>query len=58
MIIDFQQVTLAGDIITFPDFAYAPLPKQTTEIKDTITLDGSNTGSTISIGGSVEGSES
>lgn len=58
MILDFQQPTIAGPgVVAFPDFPYTALPKQPSEIKETILLTGSSTGTTTRITGTADQQE-
>jgi hypothetical protein len=52
MILDFQQPTMIEGIIAFPDFAFANLPAQASDIKETNSIVGS-VGTALSITGSV-----
>ena len=54
MVIDFQSVSMAGDIIVFPDFSYAALPEQPADIRPTIALEGVGGGNTIRTTGTAK----
>lgn len=57
MIIDFDEVTMAGGIITFPDFPYAGLPLQDADLIETIPIFGTTAGVTPGVGGIIDDPE-
>ena len=54
MIFDFQQIVTMGGIISFPDYQFAAYPLNPSQVGETITLQGSDTGTTQSVGGTVD----
>ena len=56
MFFDFNDATLAGEVIVFPSFPYAGVPVAPSGVGETITIGGS-AGNSPSIGGSVDNEE-
>ncbi len=56
MIFDFQQVSMAGGMIVFPDWPYAVQPKPPEMMHETVLITGSSSNNS-SITGSVDSPE-
>ena len=54
MFFDFNQPSILGDIVTYPDFPFATVPVQPSAIGETVIITGSPSGSTVSIGGTAD----
>ncbi len=53
---DYQQSSMVGGVLSFPNFPFGVLPTQTSAIKETISIGGQYSTS-ISITGSVDDDE-
>lgn len=54
MILDQQQFGFSDGILVFPNWSFPDLPKQSSDILETIGATGSSTGTTISITGTTD----
>jgi hypothetical protein len=58
MLVDFNLPTHLGDgIIVFPDWVGPPLPKQPSQVQETIILQGQTAGPGINLEGTVGASQ-
>lgn len=58
MILDQQQPIVVGETVVFPDWPFAAVPKQPSQIKETVIKGASTAGTTIRIKGASDQRES